>query len=115
MELPVLLAVAAFLACGMYLILDRTLLRVILGLGLFSNGINLMLLTTGGLTEGAAPVLLDGVSPNATVDPLPQALILTAIVISFGVTALMLVIAYRTFQTVGGDDLTELHGRMHDE
>lgn len=119
MELLILAVVAVFLTGGIYLILDRTLLRVALGLGLLSNGTNLFLLSSGGLDGNHAPVLdhHSKVAGQAAViaDPIPQALILTAIVISFGVTALVLVIAYRTHQSYGSDDLAELHGRLHDE
>ncbi len=105
--------VAVLFAAGAYLVLDRTLLRVVIGLGLLSNGANLMLLTTAGLEEGKPPILVDGV--GRVVDPLPQALILTAIVIAFGVTALLLTLAYKTFQATGSDDLAELHGVLDDE
>jgi multicomponent Na+:H+ antiporter subunit C len=127
MEFLVLLVVASFIAGGVYLILDRTLLRVALGLGLLSNGTNLFLLSSGGVRSSNAPILDashengEAVGHAATVllpviaDPIPQALILTAIVISFGVTALLLVVAYRTHQSYGSDDLADLHGRLNDE
>lgn len=116
MEFVILAVVASLFVSGVYLVLDRTLLRVVLGLGLLSNGTNLFLLASGGLRPGAPPILghSDHASP-AIVDPLPQALILTAIVISFGVTALLLTIAFRTYQRVGSDDLGELDGIMNDE
>jgi multicomponent Na+:H+ antiporter subunit C len=113
LEVPILLLAGSLLASGIYLVLDRTLLRVVIGLGLLSNGTHLLLLSTAGLEAGAAPVL-DG-SHVPVVDPLPQALILTAIVISFGVTALLLTIAYGTVASYSSDDLAELHGRLHDE
>jgi len=112
MDLVVLLVVAFLLTSGLYLVLDRSLLRVVIGLGLLSNGTNLAILSTGGLTTGGPPIL-DG--HGAIVDPLPQALILTAIVISFGVTALLLTVAYRTYQAYHTDDLGNLHGRLDDE
>ncbi len=116
MDVPILLVIAVTLTCGMYMVLERTLLRVVIGLGLMSNGVNLMLLASGGLGAGTAPILHGqrdyGASP---VDPLPQALILTAIVIGFGVTALLLTLAYRTYQSVGSDDLGELDGKLTDE
>ncbi|MFT4569901.1 MAG: multicomponent Na+:H+ antiporter subunit C [Hyphomicrobiaceae bacterium] len=126
MDSLILIVVAAFVTGGVYLVLDRTLLRVALGLGLLSNGTNLFLLSSGGLAGSAAPILEEerggGALGHTTLnqaaaiaDPLPQALILTAIVISFGVTALLLVIAYRTHQSYDSDDLAELHGRLHDE
>ncbi len=116
MELLVLAVSAAFLSGGLYLMLDRTLLRVVIGIGLLSNGTNLLLLSTSGLTPGGAPILAAaGHGETAIVDPLPQALILTAIVIGFGVTALLLTLAYRTYQSQGSEDLGELHGRLADE
>jgi len=115
MDVPILFTVAVTLTCGMYLVLERTLLRVIIGLGLLSNGINLLLLSTGGLEPGSPPILTTPPASLPPVDPLPQALILTAIVIGFGVTALLLTLAYRTFESLGSDDLGDLHGRMNDE
>jgi len=112
-EIPILLLVAVLLSAGVYMVLDRTLLRVVIGLGLLSNGTHLLLLSTGGLEAGAAPLLGD--ATTSVVDPLPQALILTAIVISFGVTALLLTISYGTHDRYRSDDLRELHGRLDDE
>ena len=113
MEVLILSVVAAFLTGGVYLLLDRTLLRVVVGTGLLSNGVNLLLFASGGLTEGSPPILHGG--HDAIVDPLPQALILTAIVIGFGITALLLTLAFRTRQAFDSDDLGDLHGRLHDE
>jgi multicomponent Na+:H+ antiporter subunit C len=67
----------------------------------------------GGLKRGAAPIL-GGNAENYT-DPLPQALILTAIVISFGVTAFFLVLAYRTYQELGTDNVEEMRGTEKDD
>jgi len=124
-EIVILTIVAAFISAGVYLVLDRTLLRVIIGLSLLSNGTNLFLLSTGGLEGNVAPILgstsheaakLSAHTASAVMaDPLPQALILTAIVIGFAVTAMLLVLAYRSEQSYDSDDLLELHGRLHDE
>jgi multicomponent Na+:H+ antiporter subunit C len=103
----------SLLTTGLYLILDRTLLRVVLGLGLLSNGTHLLLLATGGLEAGSAPVLTD--HSGTVVEPLPQALILTAIVIAFGVTSLLLTVSYGAYERTRMDDLQELHGRLDDE
>ncbi len=81
MDAVILPVIAVLLASGLYLTLDRVLLRVVIGLGLLSNGTHLLLLATGGLSEGASPIIDGKVGP--IVDPLPQALILTAIVIAF--------------------------------
>ncbi|RMD85667.1 MAG: Na(+)/H(+) antiporter subunit C [Candidatus Dadabacteria bacterium] len=115
MELLVLGLAGVTLGAATFLILDRRLVRVVIGLGLLGNAINLLLLSSGGLTRGIAPVLELPVAATAVVDPIPQALILTAIVIGFGVTALLLALAFRTFQASTSDDLAELHGRVEDD
>ena len=88
----------------------RNLIQLIIGLGLLSHGANLLIFTAGGLLQGGAPILAEGEKAFSTVpaDPLPQALILTSIVISFAVTAFALVLFLRTYQTVGTDDVDEL-------
>jgi len=91
-----------------YLILSRSLIRIIIGTGLLSHGAHLLILTMGGLKKGTVPLL--GENAASYTDPLPQALILTAIVISFGVTALFLVLAYRAYQELGTDDMDKLRG-----
>lgn len=91
-----------------YLILSKSLLRIIVGTGLLSHGAHLLILTMGGLKRGAAPLL--GENAESYTDPLPQALILTAIVISFGVTAFLLVLAYRAYQELGTDNMEKMRG-----
>ena len=97
-------------AAGTYLMLRRRLAQLIIGLGLLSNGTNLLIFTAGGLTRARPPVLPDGaetlVEPYA--DPVPQALILTAIVIGFGLTAFSLVMAHRVHASVGTDDVDDV-------
>jgi multicomponent Na+:H+ antiporter subunit C len=80
---------------------------LLLGLVLLSNGANLLIFTAAGLTRGQSPVIPAGMEalPLPAADPLPQALILTAIVIGFGVTAFALVLGYRVYRTVGMVDL----------
>ncbi|GAB3618821.1 hypothetical protein GCM10027417_00810 [Glutamicibacter endophyticus] len=84
------------LAAGFYLVLERTLTRVLLGIMLLGNGVNLLILTTAGRL-GKAPLFEAGLDPNVYADPLPQALILTAIVITFAVTAFLLAMIYRSW------------------
>lgn len=97
------LAVAALLfGVGTYLILQRLLSRVIIGLGLVSHGANLLIMLSGG-AAGRPPVLADGASPVGVSDPLPQAMVLTAIVITFGVTAFLLALALRSWRLTGSD------------
>ena len=108
MELLMSLVIGILFALGTYLTLTRSLIRVVLGTVLLSHGALLLILTMGGLKTGAPPVLVKGIT--AYTDPLPQALILTAIVIGFAVTAFVLVLAYRTYQDLGTDDLDKLRG-----
>ncbi|AXH99683.1 Na(+)/H(+) antiporter subunit C [Sporosarcina sp. PTS2304] len=108
MELLLAIVIGVLFTAAVYLILSRSLLKIILGTGLLSHGAHLLILTMGGLGGTAPPVLADGVTDFA--DPLPQALILTAIVISFGVTAVMLVMAYRMYAVHKTDNMNELRG-----
>ena len=98
MEIIMSVIIGFLFAGAVYLMLSRSLLRVIIGTGLLSHGAHLLILTMGGFGGGAPPVLPDGVA--GFVDPLPQALILTAIVIRFGVTAFFLVMAYKDYQEI---------------
>jgi multicomponent Na+:H+ antiporter subunit C len=92
------LMVGGLYAAGVYLLLDRSLTRVLLGFLLLGNATNLLLLSAGG-PAGLAPIL--GYSdPEEINDPLPQALILTAIVITFGVAAFVLAIIHRSWRLV---------------
>lgn len=108
MEFVMSVSVGVLFAVSTYLILSKSILRVVLGLSVISHGAHLLLLTMGGLKRGASPVL--GQEAAAYTDPLPQALILTAIVINFGVTSLLLVLAYRSYKTLETDDLELLRG-----
>ena len=98
--------VAVLYGTGVYLLLQRTLTRVILGLALISHGCHLLIMVAGG-PSGLAPLvgLIPGDEPVA--DPLPQALILTAIVITFGITVFLLALAYRSFQLTNDDEVED--------
>lgn len=113
MEIIMSIVAGLLVAAAVYLILSKSLLRIIIGTGLLSHGAHLLILTMGGLDGSAPPVLADGVTNFA--DPLPQALILTAIVISFGVTAFFLVLAYRAYQELETDDINIMKGSDADE
>jgi len=110
MEILLAVAAGALYAAGTYLVLRRRLAQLIIGLGLLSNGTNLLIFTAGGLTRGRPPVVAAGAAalepPYA--DPVPQALILTAIVIGFGLTAFSLVLAHRVHETAGTDDVDDV-------
>ena len=101
MELVVASAVGLLVAAGVYMMLRLRTFPVILGLSLLSYAVNVFLFSTGRLAVGVPPVLSDGQS--AYTDPLPQALVLTAIVISFGMTAVLVMIALGAYLEHGGD------------
>jgi multicomponent K+:H+ antiporter subunit C len=105
MELLISSAIGVMTAAGIYLILRRRSFAVVLGMTLLSHAINLFLLSTGRLQVDAPPILRDGVAVHA--DPLPQALVLTAIVISFGMTAVTVMMALGACLT-GGDDRIDM-------
>lgn len=121
MELLAIVVIGVLFGCSIYLLMQRSLLRVVFGTILISHGANLLLLTSGRLKRGGPPLLSKAAYEEAALtgaevvlpavtDPLPQALILTAIVIGFATTALILVIAFRTYQMYGTDDLDRLRG-----
>ena len=105
-NLTLLIVMGALYACGIYLILERSLTRVLLGLMLLANATNLLILATGGYA-GLAPLFDKDRPAQDYNDPLPQALILTSIVISFAVTAFMLGIIYRTWVLARQDDIQD--------
>ncbi|KOY82075.1 Na(+)/H(+) antiporter subunit C [Lysinibacillus macroides] len=113
MEIIMAFVIGFLFMAAVYLMLSKSLLRIIIGTGLLSHGAHLLILTMGGLGGEAPPVLSEGAKTFA--DPLPQALILTAIVISFGVTAFFLVLAYRSYQELKTDDISLMRGSDEDE
>lgn len=96
-------AIGVLVACGVYLLLRGRTVTVIFGLTLISYAVNLFLLSAGRVGRGLAPVLVEGGGVTAYTDPLPQALVLTAIVISFGMTAFLVVLALRARLTLRTD------------
>ena len=116
MEVPLALVVGAIIAGALYLILQRNLLRFVFGLILLSGGVNLLLFTAGRPTRGAPPLVLDGLSApaEAVANGLPQALILTAIVIGFGLTSFALVLLLRAYERLGTLSSDELSARVAD-
>src|SRR3954469_18761728 len=105
MELVLAVVAGVLYATGLYLMLRRRLAQVIVGLGLLGNGSNVLIFAAAGVTRGSAPVIPpDGVAASFA-DPVPQSLILTAIVIGFGVLAFSLVLAHRVHESAGSDDI----------
>ena len=105
MSWAIALAAGVLFASGTYLILTKSLSRIVVGLGLIAHGANLILLGSGG-EPGAAPVI-DGTTSTAYSDPLEQALVLTAIVITFGITAFLLALAHRSWSQSGEDEVED--------
>ena len=103
-DLALLLAMGVMFAAGIYLLLERNLTRILLGLMLINNaGIVLLFLSAGG--TGLAPLRVPGTDPRDYADTLPQALILTAIVIGFAVTAFLAAMIYRSWLLVREDEV----------
>ncbi|TDB79296.1 Na(+)/H(+) antiporter subunit C [Micromonospora sp. KC721] len=102
--LVLVLAVGVLAATGVTLLLERSLTRILLGVILLGNGVNLLILLGG--RAGGAPVLGTG-PPGGFSDPLPQAMVLTAIVITFGFTAFVAAVAYRSWYLTGDDEVPD--------
>jgi multicomponent Na+:H+ antiporter subunit C len=106
MDFALAALVGLFLAAAVYMLLSRSLVRVLLGIALLGNAINLLIFTAGRLSREAPPIVPAGLTvPDGPIaNPLPQALILTAIVIGFSLFSFLLVLAYRARQDIGADD-----------
>lgn len=104
-SLALLLTAGVLIACGVYLVLERTLSRVMLGFVLAGNGVNLLFIVAAG-PIGAPPFEGSG-DPESMTDPLPFAMVLTAIVISLGITAFGMALAYRAWQLFGHDEVPD--------
>ena len=104
-DLPLVVVIAVLVGGGIYLLLERSLSRVLIGIILIGNGVNLLFLVAGG-AAGGAPIV--GVTPpSAMSDPLPQAMVLTAIVITLAITGFVLAMAYRSWQLNEHDEVQD--------
>lgn len=110
MEAIFTLLATLFLAAALFLLLSRHVVRMLLGIALLGNAVNLFLFVSGRLTRAVPPVMSAGedVLKATAANALPQALILTAIVISFSFFAFLLVLAYRAYQDLGTDDTARM-------
>jgi multicomponent Na+:H+ antiporter subunit C len=99
------LTVGLLYGVGTWLLLQRTLSRIILGLAMLTHGANLLLLLAGG--RAGRPPLTGDAGAGAYADPLPQALALTAVVITFGTTVFLLALAYRSFAATSSDEVQD--------
>ncbi len=110
MEAVFSVLIGIFFASAIYLMLSKHSVRILLGIAILGNGVNLLLFTAGRLTREVPPIIpfdMDGL-PAGAANPLPQALILTAIVISFSFFAFLLVLTYRGYQELGTDNTDDM-------
>ncbi|MFD1252781.1 MULTISPECIES: Na+/H+ antiporter subunit C [Devosia] len=98
--------VGLFITAGVYLLLSRSVIRMLLGMTIFGNGVNLLIFTAGRVMREIPPIVPPGLDTpdGAIANPLPQALILTAIVIGFSMFAFLLVLAFRAYQSLDADN-----------
>lgn len=109
MEIILSIVVGVLYTTGVYMLLRRSIVKLIIGIILLSNATNLLIFVSAGLTKGKPAFVEETtiLTENFS-DPLPQALILTAIVIGFGIVAYTLALKYKFFEVTGTDDLDEL-------
>lgn len=116
MEILLAIIVGILYAAGIYMILRRSLVKLIIGIILIGNGANLLIFLLGRITGGAPPIISEGskvfLEPYA--DPVPQALILTAIVISFGLQSFAIILVKRAHKVIKTDDLDEMNATDED-
>jgi multicomponent Na+:H+ antiporter subunit C len=110
MEIMLAFIIGALYAAGIYMLLRRSLVKLLIGLAMLGHAANLLIFTAAGLQRARPPVIPAGAESLSlpVADPLPQALILTAIVIGLGVIAFALALAFQAYKTIGTDDLDKL-------
>lgn len=104
-NLTVAFAIAVLYSVGFYLLMQRSLMRILLGIVVLGHGSNLLLQIAGG--PPGRPPMLDIARPEEMTDPLPQAMALTAIVITFALTTFLLALAYRSWTLLGHDEVRD--------
>lgn len=116
MEIALAVLVGALFACGLHLVLQSNLLRMVFGLSILNTAVNLLIITVGRVTRGRPALIEEGASVpvEPMSNPLPQALALTAVVIGFGLLAFTLVLVLRSYPALGTLD-TDLHTRELDD
>jgi multicomponent Na+:H+ antiporter subunit C len=110
MEYAIAALCGVFITAAVYLLLSRSVIRMLLGLALLGNGVNLLIFVAGRLTRVVPPIVGQdsGIALVQSANPLPQALILTAIVIGFAMFTFLLVLAYRAYQSMDADDTNHM-------
>lgn len=111
MELLLVFLIGVLYAAGVYLILRRSMVRLLLGIILLGNATNILIFLLGNIVKGKPPIIEPSlrVFKDIYADPIPQALILTAIVISFGLTSFAIVLLKRVYALVSSDNLDDLN------
>jgi multicomponent Na+:H+ antiporter subunit C len=109
-EIILAFVIGGLYAAGIYMLLRRSLVKLLIGLALLGHAANLLIFTTAGLTRGRPPIIPVDLaeSPGIFADTMPQALVLTAIVIGLGVIAFALALAFRVYTVIGSDDLDDM-------
>ena len=117
MEVLWSIVVGVLVSIGVYLMLERHILRVLFGLILIGSAVNLAILTAGRLTTGNPPLIApeEALPPAGFANPLPQALILTAIVIGFGLLVFALMLLYRAYLETGSADVDEMRASEEEQ
>ena len=108
MEMLICISVGILFSAGLYLLLQGSVIKVVFGLAVISQAANLVIFVVGGLTPNAVPIITGKTQTESVADPLVQALVLTAIVIGFGLSAFLLTLAYKIHKEVGSDDLSDM-------
>ncbi len=111
MEILFIILIGVLYGSGVYMLLRRSMVKLIIGIMLLGNGANLLIFLLGRITKGKPPVIdqVSRVFTDIYADPIPQALILTAIVISFGLQSFAIVLLKRVYALVNSDDLDDLN------
>lgn len=110
MEAWMAVVVGALFSVSIYLMLSKHIIRILIGAAILGNAVNLLIFTNGRLTREVPPIIGvdESVLSAQAANPLPQALVLTAIVIAFSFFAFLLVLGYRTYQELGSDNTDEM-------
>ena len=110
MEFYLTILVGLIFAASTYMMLSRSVIRLVLGVALLGNAVNLLIFTVGRVTRDIPPIIPKGFHGQLTgiANPLPQALILTAIVIGFALFAFVLVLTYRAYESLGTDNSDDM-------
>lgn len=112
METLIIIVAGVLVTVATYLLLSKNLIRVILGTAVLTHGVHLLIMAMGSFKGNNVPIIDE--DKTSYVDALPQALILTSIVISFAVTAFFLVLAYQLYKKTQTDDLNKMRGYRHE-